>query len=460
VSSTYGEVSDAYGDRWFTESVRRLFDRYSDADRGVDATLSIKDLSRSLFSHLVDRDSKKVGTKPVILMDEYDAFMQKMGKVPPEEFDSISKILSDFIVATFKENTSLSLGVMTGVMTLSRTGILSGLNNAAVHTLFDEGSAGFFGYSEDDVGRLLEIYAPEGSDRSRMMKTVKDTYDGYVFGGKEAYNPRSLNLYLSAGRFDSPPPDYWGGVRDNSFLNALIGATPEDLQESIALLTADRGRVKKLEISQTAVYQDLYDSPTESNLCSCLVSMGYLRARPLEERSGLSPVMCEVSLPNKEFQSAYGELIEKVRSKHLARDGFLRALYSEDGERATGEFERHLARMSVRDGWDHDRCKQHLVDYLSSRLLDARAEAETGNGFADVLVEGDRDRPCVCIEVTTSDEARTKDLDAVLDCCWRKFRERGYCRDRPTCLLVAFAWDRKSCRIGIRTSGEFYREAL
>jgi len=25
---------------------------------------------------------------------------------------------------------------------------------------------------------------------------------------------------------------------------------------------------------------------------------------------------------------------------------------------------------------------------------------------------------------------------------------------------VAFAWDRKSCRIGIRTSGEFYREAL
>ncbi|MBR6204486.1 MAG: AAA family ATPase [Candidatus Methanomethylophilaceae archaeon] len=454
VSKTFLDVRSAYGDEWMSPPIIRRFDAFSDGTvSDTDVVLSMEALCGHLLGSLRDRSGDRTVSKPVILVDEYDAFMQKVGKIPSPEFEDVAKPLAEFMVSAFKSNTCYSLGIMTGIMTLSRTGILSGLNNITIHTFLDEGSSGFFGYDDREVRSLVDACVPEGSDKERIMGDIKGMYDGYVFGKREVCNPRSVNKYLSRRKFDEPPGRFWNGIRDNSFLNSLLASAPEPLQDEIARLTMEDGRTKKVLIDQAVVYQDVYKDPTESALCSCLAMTGYLRAAPLEPVNKLDPVLCEVSLPSREVEDAYRDLIVKVRARKIRGTGFLDALYSKDSERATDEFNAHLRSMSVRDPWGHREYKEHLCMYFREHAFRAKAERDSGNGFADVVVEGDADHgiPAACIEITTAEEAGTRDLEAVETMCWRKFEDRRYGMEDPGCLLVAFAWDRLCCRIGIRT---------
>ena len=421
------------------------------------ATDSVSLLCALLHTELKDRNGIRLGAKPVVLMDEYDAFLQDMGRVPPERFNEVIKALSRFMVATFKSNMDFTVGVVTGILRLSQTGMLSGLNNPNMHDIFDEGTGGFFGYTENEVEGLIRGYVPDPF-RSKAMAYVREIYDGYLFGGTEVYNPRSVNMYLAGGRFDVRSKEYWEQSRRNQLLDSLLSSVSESVQDRIAGLAAEKDREMSASIEASAVYQDLYCNPSETALVSCLVTSGYLKARPVDE-VGTSAFECMVSVPSLEMAHAYDGLMSRARARKVKGDSFLDALYSCDSTRATEEFNRHLSSMSVRDGWGHDRCKQHLADYFSSRMLDAKTEAETGNGYADVFVGGDRSNraPDVCIEITTSEETGTGDLARIEQVCWDKFANRMYCSDRPDALLVAFAWDRKTCRVGIRKSGEFFR---
>ena len=50
------------------------------------------------------------------------------------------------------------MGLMTGVLRVAKEGILSGLNNLKVWTVFDEPFSQYFGFTEDEVRAMAEYY--------------------------------------------------------------------------------------------------------------------------------------------------------------------------------------------------------------------------------------------------------------------------------------------------------------
>jgi hypothetical protein len=364
------------------------------------------------------------------------------------------------MTSILKTNEDFSLGVVTGVLRLSQTGILSGLNSPVIHDMFDEGTGRFFGYTEEEVRKLVNEHVPEPL-REKAIADARDMYDGYVFGKTEVYNPRSINMYLAGGDFRSDPKEYWEQSRRNYFLDSLVESSPQSIQDMIAGLAVREDSEAVADVAPATIYQDVYRDPSsETALVSCLVVSGYLKAVPLE-RVGTSLVRCRVSVPSREMAHAYSHLVAMARARKSAGNGFIDALYSCDGAGATREFASRLERHSIRDPWSHQRCKEHLLGYFLDRFFAARAEAETGNGFVDVLVERDPERgaPPLCIEITTSDEAGTRDLGRTLELCKRKFEDRRYGSGFENAILVAFAWDRKACRIAVkRMSDEEWNE--
>ena len=459
VKNAYGGVLQSYGDSWMSETTKGIFDRYIKGDAGgSDIRNAILELSRLLSCELRDGSGNPVGMKPIILIDEYDSFLQTMGRMPYAEFESICTILAKFLNVTLKTNPNIAVAVMTGILTLSQTGMISGLNNPVIHNIFDEETGRFFGYTEDEVRGLVDMYVPEGVDRGKVLRDIKSMYDGYVFGGVEIYNPRSVNMYLADGVFDGPPGEYWERSRRNTFLDDLLLNSPESVQDRIATLVLEKGRTEEVSIFPSTVYQDVYnDRSSEDLLYSCLAVTGYLKAVPVSKSHGLVKIPCTVSLPSREVEHAYDNLIGTIRSRRIRGDRFFQCLLSYDSEGATEAFNERLKGLSTRDSWDHDRCKHNLYDYLIANGFVTRTEVPLGNGIIDVSVQGDRDSgiPDIHIEVTTADEVGCRDLDGILEACWRKFDERRYVDGDPHGMFVAFAWDRRFCRIGIRRASDF-----
>jgi len=460
LSVAFQAIVDVYGDGWMSDSTAGFFSRVGRLQLSDSmAIASISNLSSVLMNELKDRNDVPVKTKPVIIVDEYDSFIQEIGKVSDEQFNEITMVITKFMRGVLKSNLNYTLGVITGIHTLSQTGIISGLNNAVIHNIFDEGSGRFFGYTEDDIRDIVQRYLPDDLDKDRILADIKDMYDGYVFGGQEIYNPRSVNMYLNSGRFGSPPGEYWERTCTNNLIDSLLLSVPEQLQDEIADLTLESGKTKRIEIIPSTIYQDLViNKPSTSMVYSYLAVTGYLKARALNGYHDETAVLCDVSLPSKEIRKAYESLIIKVRSRRITGNPFFDCLLRFDAEGATKAFNELQFGMSVTDSWTHDECKKDLVRYLRGKGFDARAERSAGNGRPDIIVykEAKSEFPNMYIEITTSDEIQTTDLDRLLDECWKKFTERSYIEEDRNGMFIAFAWDRRFCRIGIRRHEDFF----
>ena len=79
------------------------------------------------------------------------------------------------------------MGLMTGVLRVAKEGILSGLNNLDVWTVFDEPFSQYFGFTKDEVVTMARYYGAE-----EKLPEIRAWYDGYDFAGTEIYNPWSV----------------------------------------------------------------------------------------------------------------------------------------------------------------------------------------------------------------------------------------------------------------------------
>jgi hypothetical protein len=72
-----------------------------------------------------------------------------------------------------KDGGHCRLGVITGILRVAKEGVLSGLNNPEVWSVFDSDYSDCFGFTEDEVKNLLSACGhPEKIDEA------KDWYDG------------------------------------------------------------------------------------------------------------------------------------------------------------------------------------------------------------------------------------------------------------------------------------------
>lgn len=130
------------------------------------------------------------GKKVIVLLDEYDTPVQEawIGGY----WEEASVFFRSFFENTFKTNPHLYRGVITGITRISKESIFSGLNNLDVITTTSDEYAASFGFTEDEVFRILDD-AGLGGER----ENVRYWYDGFTFGSRtDIYNPWSITSFI------------------------------------------------------------------------------------------------------------------------------------------------------------------------------------------------------------------------------------------------------------------------
>ena len=130
-------------------------------------------------------------------------------------------------LSTRAVNNLCKLGKIPGI---AQESIFSGLNNLNVNSIMDEDYDEFFGFTQQEVHKMLEYYGV--SDKEDELK---NWYDGYLFGNKEIYNPWSVINYVSK---NCVPQAYWVNTGKNEILEDVLQVATDDdiIQRLYALL--------------------------------------------------------------------------------------------------------------------------------------------------------------------------------------------------------------------------------
>ena len=329
----------------------------------------------------------------ILIIDEYDVPLAKASEKGyyREMQDAIKGVMQ-----VIKDNNSLEFAVITGCLQIAKESIFTGTNNFVSDTISDTQLNEYFGFTQNEVGRLLadtglEPYAEE----------IREWYDGYHFGDFDVYCPWDVmnhvqNLLLNP---DSKPKNFWENTSDNSIIRTFLKRTDFDINDKFETLLAGKYIVEPVEENLT---YDVLES-SEENLWSLLYLTGYLtRLRP-DEIPGLRllPGQYALKVPNKEVlgifkKSVKAWLMETTAQKD--RNELFAALWDENAQRLT-ELISDLLFDTISY---HDYAESFYHAFLTGLFSNAgyRVESnyENGLGRSDLVVKDRRNRRAVVLE--------------------------------------------------------------
>ncbi len=361
------------------------------------ADLDTLKLSLGLLAEAVHLNSKAL---PVILIDEYDQPITSASTYG--YYDEMCNFMRVFLSGALKDNRHCHIGIMTGVLRVAKEGILSGLNNPKVWTVFESEYSQYFGFTEEEVAEMARYYGAEDK-----MPEIKSWYDGYDFGGTEIYNPWSVLRYFDC---HCRPDAYWLDTSSNDLISAIVRELPHDMVRTLdALLRDETPRVQMAK--ELGPYKDVMAN--KSSLYALLVSAGYLKiASPIEEG------MCKVALPNHELSLVFvNDIKAKINSALAVGTGdIVGALLDRDADGLRQAIAAFLLESvsyfdAAAEGFFHGLTLGFLA--ILRKRFRVLSNVESGEGRFDIalkpLVEP---FPAFIIEVKAADSA-TDDLKAL-----------------------------------------------
>ncbi len=351
----------------------------------VELTSALERLSKMLAVHY--------GKAPIIIIDEYDTPIQE--GYSKDFYDEIIGFMRNFFSGAFKDNKNLSYGFLTGILRIAQESIFSGLNNLSVNTVMDEEYDSFFGFTGDEVKKMLEYYG-----MSEKESELKDWYDGYLFGSEEIYNPWSVINYISRGGI---PQAYWVNTGKNEILEDVLKVATDDITERLyALLQGERIIAR---IDQNVVYSSLTEEP--ANIYSLLLVAGYLKA-PKKELQADGSYLCEVSIPNREIAAVYkSEILSHflqvgVITRNTANK-IAESLYANDGKKLQNAVAEYMDKsISFYDGGAEGFYHGLMLGLIA--LMDnqykIKSNRESGDGRYDIcLIPREEKYPGIIMEL-------------------------------------------------------------
>ena len=399
------------------------------------AAESLPDLSeREVFARICDRKSTFGDTreslgllakalhlhhkeKPVVFVDEYDSPVTSAST--NGYYEQMVNFMRVFLSGAMKDNNHVRMGVMTGVLRVAKEGMLSGLNNLKVYTVFDEPFGEHFGFTENEVAEMARYYG-----REDKLPEIRSWYDGYVFGGREMYNPWSVLCYFDA---KCKPGPYWLDTSSNDMINELVEKLPFDIADKLLSLLKG-GRPVVPMTTELGPYQDIRKK--SSTIYALLVSTGYLKPA-----SGISSGMCQVAIPNKELEQVYvTDICEKIMTQSGEAESLMdvrTAFFNRD----PAAFREHVERFLVESASYFDVSAESFYHGLVLGMLSfmrdeyiITSNRESGYGRFDIMLKprvDHRNFPAVIIEVKAA-KGKDEDLDALAAEARRQIDEKGY----------------------------------
>lgn len=238
------------------------------------------------LQNLTEYLTKAYGAKPIILIDEYDAPIQTA--YIHHYYKKMVDFIRVFLGASLKDNPYLEKAVLTGILRVSKESIFSGLNHLKVYTLLHGRYGEFFGFTEQEVVKLLE--------KSHLMPTLQEVaawYNGYQAGEFVLYNPWSIINYIEEkGKFQA----YWVNTSDNALLKTLFIQSPNSFKIQFEALFQEK-TVEKF-ISENFVFE--YLESNENALWALFLMSGYLKTTHIQTNS--QGAICQLAIPNQEVK--------------------------------------------------------------------------------------------------------------------------------------------------------------
>ncbi len=165
-------------------------------------------------------------SKVIILIDEYDAPIHEA--FIRGYYEKVTGFMRSFLGEGLKDNSSLELSVITGILRTTKEGIFSGLNNLKVFTLLNDDSADKFGFTDKEIEQMLYDFK-----MTNICSEFKNWYNGYLIGNIKIYNPwSSLMCVDNKGKLIP----YWVNTSDNGLIKKIIATTQPEIKEACAEL--------------------------------------------------------------------------------------------------------------------------------------------------------------------------------------------------------------------------------
>lgn len=405
---------------------------------------SLLTLSRFLHKHY--------GQKVIVLIDEYDVPLDKAQNFG--YYDDMVGTIRKLFSRVLKSNDDLYFAVLTGCLRIAKESIFSGLNNFNALSITDARYEEHFGFSDEEVRKLLAFYGFEG-----RYESVKEWYDGYQFGNADVYCPWDVINYVDLLRSDpdAAPKAFWINTSSNDILKTFLRMAKQRTKREIEQLV--EGQCITKSINQELTYRDLYQNM--DNLWSVLFTTGYLTHRGKSEGDNY-----QLAIPNREIRKIFLDQIlnwfqEDVRKDMSKLDAFCRAFAQADAVMIEKQFNAYLQRtISVRDAGARKEKKENFYHGILLGLLshceewDIDSNAESGDGFSDILVEIEEEKTGIVIEIKYASEGSLR-----TDCqkALRQIREKNYERKlrqdgMSRIIRYGIACRRKECRVMLEES--------
>ena len=399
---------------------------------------ALQTLSELLYRHY--------GQKVIILIDEYDVPLDKAYQ--NGYYREMVAMIRSLFGEALKTNEFLQFAVLTGCLRVSKESIFTGLNNFKIFSITDARFDEQFGFTEDEVEKMLKDYQLED-----YLAEMKEWYDGYHFGEADIYCPWDV-INRVDDLCDKPkeaPKCYWINSSGNALVKRFVSIVNRTTQDEIERLIAGEPIEKSVRLDLT------YDEIDKSidNIWSVLFTTGYLTQVGMTEQGAYKLV-----IPNKEVRSVYISQIkdwfdQKIADNAEQMTSFWKAI--EDGNAET--IEQYLNQtlsntISVFDTKAPEKENSYHT-FLAGMLTGntdwvVKSNVEAGEGFADIIIKPQNPDDGIIFELKYSREA--SGLDKACERAIKQIQDRRYSEylkndGRHNMTLYGIAFYKKRCKV-------------
>ena len=393
-----------------------------------DIKSSLKFLMRLLHS--------AYGKKVILLIDEYDVPIAKANERNSPENNFYRKMLDvirGIMSTSLKDNEYLQFAVITGCLRIAKESIFTGTNNFASYSVLDSKFSSYFGFTESEVNKMLAV-----ADRNDRAATVKEWYNGYVFGKTHVYCPWDVINYLSALKSDrdARPKNYWKNTSHNGILLNFVKRTDFKVRGKFEILM--NGGTIVQTISDELTYDTL--TATEDNLWSVLLMTGYITKVNAEDED--NPV--SLRIPNREIATIFEDTVVTLFKETVDNDrrkAMMNSFWSGEEKEAEKAISELLWKTISYNDYHEDYYHAFLAGLFAGIGYEVESKKEKGLGRPYILLKDDDNRRALIIEAkkSKSEADMEKDCDkAIEQIVAKKYNEGLYGYRQIFCYGIAF----------------------
>ena len=424
---------------------KAAFERFlNEQDTLDDVQESLKMLSSLLHQHY--------GQKAILLIDEYDVPWDKAFQ--HGYYKEMVALIRSLFGQALKTNDYLQFAVLTGCLRVSKESIFTGLNNFKVLSITDSRFDEHFGFTDAEVKTLLDDY-----NLTAHYGETKEWYDGYRFGSVDVYCPWDVINHVDrlCGEPNAEPQAYWINTSGNDLVRRFVDKADKTTQGEIERLIAGEAIEKAVRLELT--YNEIDNSI--DNLWSVLFTTGYLTQAGKVERS-----VYKLIIPNREVREVFILQIQEWFKETVVHDekpmqAFCKAFLDGNAEEIQKRLTVILGKMiSILDTKAKDEQKENFYHGLLLGLLRSEpnwlilSNAESGDGFSDILIEPEDPDAGIVIEVKYS--PTLAGMESACEAAMNQIKEKRYDerlrnegREHITAFGIAFC--KKRCKVSFET---------